>query len=314
MKGIDITGKKFGHLTVKKMLYNYNNKKRTFCLCDCDCGNKNIIRESYPLRSHFSELTSCGCTVKEKAVKYLGKNIDGHKFGKLTVLETFWNESPIKIKCKCDCGNIGIYNKNDVQNLHTKSCGCLNKEIVSQICTKNWTNIKSDCGVKGIRQSYKNNKGQWMWEFECPLCHTIFTALPAKVYSNHTTSCGCTILSSRERLIESHLIDKNISFLKQYSFDDCKYKYKLKFDFAILKENKVICLIEYDGQQHFRPVEIFGGEKSYCENIKRDKIKNEYCINNNIPLLRKHYSLSDKEIKEKIDKYILSVETTGYIW
>ena len=41
-KKIDVTGKKFGHLTVVKMLYGYKNNN-TYCKCICDCGNEKII-------------------------------------------------------------------------------------------------------------------------------------------------------------------------------------------------------------------------------------------------------------------------------
>ena len=96
----------------------------------------------------------------------------------------------------------------------------------------------------------------------------------------------------------------NIEFIQQYSFDDCKYKNKLKFDFAVIKDGKVFYLIEYDGKQHFEPIEFFGGIKSFIETLKRDKIKNEYCENNNIPLLRLKYTLTKEEIEKEITNII----------
>ena len=44
--------------------------------------------------------------------------------------------------------------------------------------------------------------------------------------------------------------------------------------------------IEYDGIQHFEPIKLFGGEKEFLKTQKKDRIKNEYCINNNIRLIR----------------------------
>jgi hypothetical protein len=57
------------------------------------------------------------------------------------------------------------------------------------------------------------------------------------------------------------------------------------------KNNRIIYIcIEYDGEEHFRYVEIWGGEEEF-ENIKiRDQIKNEYCKNNNIRLIRIKYN------------------------
>lgn len=67
------------------------------------------------------------------------------------------------------------------------------------------------------------------------------------------------------------------------TFDDCIDKKPLQFDFYLIKENKII---EFDGEGHFMP--IFG-EESFKGTQKRDKIKDIYCIKNNIPILRIPY-------------------------
>lgn len=61
-----------------------------------------------------------------------------------------------------------------------------------------------------------------------------------------------------------------------------------------------MCLIEYDGEQHYKPVEFFGGEEGFKNAQYRDKIKNDYCENNNINLIRLPYFLSNDEIKDII--------------
>ena len=62
---------------------------------------------------------------------------------------------------------------------------------------------------------------------------------------------------------------------------------KLRFDFFIEKHN---LLIEYDGQQHFKPIKQFGGEEYLKQLIIHDNIKNEYAMKNKINLLRISYS------------------------
>ena len=59
-------------------------------------------------------------------------------------------------------------------------------------------------------------------------------------------------------------------------------------------------LIEYDGQQHFMPVSIFKGDDGYLETQKHDKIKNDYCKQHNIPLIRLPYYLTNNEILQTI--------------
>lgn len=129
---------------------------------------------------------------------------------------------------------------------------------------------------------------------------TFFTSIPIRIANGHTTSCGCRISSSRENLIEKVLQENSVEYIKQYSFSDCKYKGKLYFDFALFRDGELFCLIEYDGEQHFRPVDHFGGEDSFKNTRLRDTIKDNYCINNNIKLYRLMYSLTDDEVISNI--------------
>jgi hypothetical protein len=77
----------------------------------------------------------------------------------------------------------------------------------------------------------------------------------------------------------------------------CKYINVLPFDFYLPKYN--IC-IEYDGEQHFEPLEFFGGIKAFDELKKRDEIKTKFCRDNNIKLIRISYRDSIKKYLEKI--------------
>ena len=156
-----------------------------------------------------------------------------------------------------------------------------------------------------------NDKGQWLWKCKCGICGNEFTALPAKINNGHITSCGCALQSAGERHILSVLEELNADFIEQYSFLDCKYKQPLRFDFAIFDNNKLLYLIEYDGKQHFKPIEWFGGAKAFEKTQIRDGLKNTYCQEHNISLLRFPYTLSNEEIKQTIYEYHLSVTTAG---
>lgn len=59
----------------------------------------------------------------------MGKLIDltNQKFNLLTVISKIEGSSPVKWKCKCDCGNFCEVSGNNLRNNHTKSCGCLKK-------------------------------------------------------------------------------------------------------------------------------------------------------------------------------------------
>lgn len=96
--------------------------------------------------------------------------------------------------------------------------------------------------------------------------------------------------SSGELRIRSFLELNYILFEEQYGFENCKDNNILRFDFAIFNNNfDVQYLIEYDGIQHFKAIEYFGGKKAFEKSQYHDQLKNEYCEKHNIPLLRIPY-------------------------
>ena len=118
--------------------------------------------------------------------------------------------------------------------------------------------------------------------------------------------------SHGEKTIESILKKNNINFKIQWKTADCKNIRSLPFDFAIFENNKVIQLIEFQGEQHYRIVEYFGGKKGFLSRVRNDKIKRDYCEKNNIPLLVIDYH---DNIEEKINTMTIMsqacTETTG---
>ena len=108
-------------------------------------------------------------------------------------------------------------------------------------------------------------------------------------------------MSKNERRIKVFLESLNIEFIQEKSFDGCEYKKKLLFDFYLPKYN--LC-IEYDGMQHFDDhfFKTIANTSSLEETQIRDKIKTEYCKNNNINLLRIPYWDENKIEKIILDK------------
>lgn len=110
----------------------------------------------------------------------------------------------------------------------------------------------------------------------------------------HGKGCPKCRMSKGERKIEIFLQNNSIDYLTQYKFSDCKCTYELPFDFYIPKINTVI---EFQGHQHYNPISYWGGVEAYMKNIKRDYIKKEYCIKNNIKMIEIKY---DENIDEKL--------------
>lgn len=103
---------------------------------------------------------------------------------------------------------------------------------------------------------------------------------------DHLSGSGCPKCKSSngEKLISEVLHKMNIKFMTQYKFEDCIYKRKLLFDFALFTDDK-IKLIEFHGRQHFDYISFFHKKNGRNESLLRDKIKQDYACANNIELL-----------------------------
>jgi len=108
--------------------------------------------------------------------------------------------------------------------------------------------------------------------------------------------------STFTKKIKSILKRNNLNHLQQHKFEECKNNYQLPFDFYI--PSKRTC-IEFDGIQHFQPIEHFGGIKAYEQLKQNDKIKNDYCEENYINLIRIRYDQIDK-IEEILRRNLLT--------
>lgn len=119
--------------------------------------------------------------------------------------------------------------------------------------------------------------------------HGDFEQLP----NSHLRGHGCSICgeSRGEKYIAKFLKENNISHDRQHKFPNCRNVFELPFDFYI---PSMRTCVEFDDKQHYQPVEHFGGLKAY-ESLKiNDKIKNDYCEENYINLIRIRYDQIDQ--------------------
>ena len=182
-----------------------------------------------------------------------------------------------KTKIKIICPIHGIFEQcpNNHHYNGCPKCGGVNKTTEDFIYeSKKIHNDKYDYSLSIYDGTFNKLK------IICPK-HGIFI----QSADNHLRGKGCPICNESKGEIKIRKILKqfNISFTSQKRFKYCSDIKSLPFDFYLPEHN--IC-IEYDGIQHFESIKYFGGEKSLFGVQKRDQIKNEYCKNNNIKLIR----------------------------
>lgn len=300
-----IPGMKFNMLTLIRPTGEIKNHRKVW-LCQCECGNYTEISTA-----NIKSTKSCGCLKGNNKIKI---NI-GDKFGKLIVLEEIPERDAsrrVHYKCQCECGNITTPSASDLKNGHSTSCGkcspfwdyakfhdLKNQRFGKLIAIKPILNKKDEC--------YKNNVGRSMfWLCKCD-CGNY-----KKISANHltqgkTTSCGCqlgTISKGEQEIID--ILNKNkVSFKTEVTFPNLKAINLLRFDFGIIdSDGNILRLIEFDGELHYSNPEFFTNAVKIQNN---DIIKNEYCKNNNIPLVRIPYWERGKITLEMIlgDEYLI---------
>ena len=176
-----------------------------------------------------------------------------------------------------------------------KSCGCSRKKLrpnrIKDLTSQKFGHLTVQYLIKDKRTN--NNGTIWHCICDCKNKNEIDVSSD-HLQSGHVASCGCITKSLGEEKIELILKNLKIRYETQKRFIECKYKKPLPFDFYLPDYN---CCIEYDGIQHF--------EDGHWEELnkiqKRDNIKNQYCKENNIKLIRIPY-IDFKKIDEK---YIL---------
>lgn len=148
-----------------------------------------------------------------------------------------------------------------------------------------------------LLSDYKNLHSKLDIECECGKTFITSFAMFREYDINKCTSCRSEekTTSKGEDKIREWLTSNNMNFSEQYTFEELKIERKLRFDFVIFNKNKKIkMLIEFDGKQHFG----FGNFTDDTETMiihfnniqESDRIKNEFCFKNSIPLLRIPYN------------------------
>ena len=297
----NLIGQTKGNFTIIKFAGTQNS--RSYWWGQCLCGNIEKFRSD-------SSKTMCQeCQNKIRSEKAKGRgmvDLSQQKFGKLTPIAPLEERHNNKVvwRCICDCGTECQVLAASLTSGNTQSCGCLKKENTVFAKAKNKLVGQTYGYLTVLEETDQRQYGKIVWKCQCE-CGNIVYLNTTRLKSGNDTSCGCKKRSLGALRIENILNKNQIIFTKEYIASDLPNR---RFDFAIYNKNKLVRLIEYDGEQHFRSS---GGwnSKEYLEiTKKRDKIKNEYALSHNIPLVRIPYWERDNITLEMLmgDQYLIT--------
>ena len=188
------------------------------------------------------------------------------------------------------------------------------QEFKSQSRTKSHEKFIEEVKEKGDNEYEVLNKYKGVDSeitFKHKPCGTTFTIKSGYFLYQGKRCPRCTkgVRSEGEFIIKKFLDKHNIKYKRDCTFDGCRNKHKLQYDFALFNKDKygdlfkdtVYYLIEYNGIQHYEPIEWFGGQERLEEQKERDEIKKKYANDNGTPLLVIKYTK-----KEEIEDILTS--------
>lgn len=179
--------------------------RHTHYRCRCDCGAEREVHKNSLVHGYS---TSCGCGVHEKKRDKAEEKLTGRQFGRLTVL-SFSHAENLQNHwlCRCECGQTAAVPTHALTGGHTRSCGCLQKEMRASYGWNSYAEDKTGkrygrLTVTGL-SSHRGKKGQLYWDCRCDCGGTTRVcagALPA----GEVQSCGCLLVDSAKRNFTKH--------------------------------------------------------------------------------------------------------------
>ena len=164
-----------------------------------------------------------------------------------------------------------------------------------------------------LHNVHKDNarKGEKYWRCKCLLCNKGYKdVITANLKNGKIIHCGCATCSKGVLKIKDILTQNNIEFNTEHTFQDCRYPLSnqlVKYDFFV--DNKYI--IEFDGQQHFYYTGTGWDTQEHFERTRNnDLIKNKYCFDNNIPIIRIPYDADydDRDLRLETTRFLFTPE------
>ena len=164
-------------------------------------------------------------------------------------------------------------------------------KILSKVCVKNHL-------MKLVEGRFKNNRKPQIYKCECGERYYITWQTIENSINYYGGIFVCRVLIPYgEFLVENYLKNADYDYKKQYKFVDLVDKSNLLFDFAVFNQGKLLCLIEHDGKYHDKDSQL----SKLNDSTLHDKMKNQYCKEKDIPLLRIN---KYKRIPEQIESFV----------
>ena len=229
-----------------------------------------------------------GCKLCRKKKHILKIKEEVEKTGKKLIEIKEYNEKDYhKSRIIVSCGNKNHKpietSLNKIINSNVKCKDCIKEENINKmILYLNSTQYRFNKVIKYCESDYMKST----IEIICPKDETHVYTVRFSNFKYEGRRCPHCGMTYGEQEVANILKRYNIKYKFQHKYKDCRFINPLPFDFYLPDYN---ILIEYDGEQHYKPIDLFGGEEGFEYTKQNDNIKNKYCNDNNIKLIRIPY-------------------------
>lgn len=258
-----------------------------------------LSKNRKPSRFHKSNEETIGniknwLKINNKKISLYGRNtfIDSAKNNLIFICDKCFHKFKTSWNCM-QCGKL------------CPVCNVIDAGIKKRLPIEQVEKIFLNSSVSPVNINEYNGFGEYM-DVSCDYCGHIWEM----TFGNVKIGNGCPKckVSKGEKSIINAMEKYGIEYSMQKTFDKCFYNRKLKFDFFIDSKN---IAIEYNGLQHYKIVEFSSSPERNAEEFRkvkiRDKIKVDYCKNNNIRLI----TISYKKFNE-IDSIIKTIKMEDF--
>lgn len=288
---VDEVSKLYPDLEVISSFTKTQNRIKVFCK---KCGTElNPLAQSLVQKTFCCQ--ECNRVKNEKSFRNQMSNVNSN----INIVGEYKNNKT-KIKCLCLIHN-KFFEMTPKNLLNGHGCPECAIEARAKVFAKSHSQFISELKEISPQISITSQYQSAHKKVDCKCLECDFEWKAAPHSLLRGDGCpNCILPSKGELAISSYLDDISVEYISQKRFDDCRNINPLPFDFYLPEYN---ACIEFQGKQHYEAVEHFGGEEDFKVRQKRDNIKAEYCLQNQIELLCIPYWDFDN-IKQIINRFL----------
>lgn len=263
---VELLSKEFVSMNKDKLLFK------------CECGNEYEVVLEHFIRNKMCKCKKCSMNHGKTKRDFEDVKNEVINLGFIPLFDEYVNRTtPLAIETKE--GYRGCSTLNNMKTMNDISTFDYRNPYVFYNVRKYIQSNNIDCKV--IEGDYKGNKHKL--EFICSCGNHFKTDWQTFTLRDKHRCNICTKAQSNISLkTENWLIEHNLPYEKEVSFEGCKHKRKLKFDYKVFLGDS-FKLIEVDGGYHYNNPR---SQETLVQQQKKDEIKNQYCKENNIELIR----------------------------